>query len=40
MLEYFRISNVEKMTASIYGRALQALKRKQASAANRGAAHA
>ena len=40
MLEYFKISNVEEMTASVYGRALQALKRKPASAANRGAAHA
>ncbi len=40
MLEYFKISKIEEMTASVYGRAVQALKRKQATAANQGAAHA
>jgi hypothetical protein len=40
MLEYFKISKIEEMTAGVYGRAVQALKRKQANAANRGAAHA
>ena len=36
MLEYFKISKIEEMTAGVYGRAVQALKRKQATAANRG----
>ncbi len=40
MLEYFKISKIEEMTVSVYGRAVQALKRKQATAANQGAAHA
>lgn len=40
MLEYFKISKIEEMTAGVYGRAVQALRRKQAAAANRGAAHA
>jgi len=40
MLEYFRISKIEEMTVSAYGRAIQALRRKQASAAGRGVAHA
>jgi hypothetical protein len=40
MLEYFKISKIEEMTARVYGRAVQALRRKQVSAANGGAAHA
>jgi hypothetical protein len=40
MLEYFKISKIEEMTTGMYGRAVRALKRKQAIAANRGAAHA
>ena len=40
MLEYFKISKIEEMTAGVYGRALQALKRKRATDTNRGAAHA
>jgi hypothetical protein len=40
MFEYFKISKIEEMTASVYGRAVQALKRKLASTVNRGTAHA
>jgi len=40
MLEYFRISKIEEMTASVYGRAIQALRRKRASAAGSGVGHA
>ncbi len=40
MLEYFKISKIEEMTVSVYGRAVHALKRKQTTAANQGAAHA
>jgi ERF superfamily protein len=40
MLEYFKISKIEEMTTVMYGRAIQALKRKRGTAATRGEAHA
>ena len=41
VLEYFKISKLEEMTTAMYGRAVQALKRKQVNAANQGGvAHA
>src|ERR1017187_2365791 len=40
ILEYFKFSKIEEMTTGVYGRAVQVLKGKQATAANGGAAHA
>jgi hypothetical protein len=40
MLEYFKISKIEEMTTGMYGRAVRALKRKQAIATNGRDAHA
>src|SRR5215469_2699783 len=41
MLEYFKVSKIEEMTMVMYGRAIHALRRKQATAArNHGEAHA
>jgi len=40
MLEYFKISRIEEMTTVMYGRAVHALRRKQASGANQDGAHA
>lgn len=40
MLEYFKISKIEKMTTVMYGRAVQALRRKPVVSANHGGTHA
>jgi hypothetical protein len=40
MLEYFKISKIEEMTTVMYGRAVQALRRKPAVGANHGGTHA